>query len=100
MIKIIKNYLKKMSSQIKSTIFLGFIDSHDSSCKMIRDASDFFQNGLSSTTIKSIKIWFGPTIKKPSIKALLGLEVTYINYKTREKKNDRISGAADRRGRC
>ena len=47
----------------------------------------------SSTTIKSLKVWFGSPPGKADIKALLGIQVKYINYITGERKETNYQGA-------
>lgn len=46
-----------------------------------------------STTIKSIKIWFGALKGDPNTKTILGISATYINYITGEKKETSYQGA-------
>lgn len=54
---------------------------------------DLFEKKLlTSTTIKSIKIWFGTPSGKNDIRTLLGIQIEYINYLTGEKKNTAYQG--------
>ena len=55
---------------------------------------DLFEKKLlTSTTIKSVKIWFGSPPEKNDIKSILGIQIEYINYLTGEKKNTKYQGA-------
>jgi hypothetical protein len=78
--------------KINYTILYGYIEEDDKKRKYIKNATDIFPNDLSTTTIKSLKVWFGPPTSKPGIKVFLGIEVTYINYQTSEKKTIEYQG--------
>ena len=80
--------------KIKYTICYGFIESDNPNQKNLICSRDLFSDNLfSTTTIKSIKLWFGSPPEKKDIKSLLGIQVKYINYLTGEKKETNYQGA-------
>jgi len=78
--------------KIKSSYLLGYIDIHNPEKKLIDGKKLFPDNLRSSTTIKSLKIWFG-SHPGGSVKSLLGIKIKYINYITGEKKETDYQGA-------
>lgn len=79
--------------KIKYTNF-GYIESDNPSLKTLFNSRDLFgENLFPSTTIKSIKLWFGSPPGKQNIKALLGMKIKYKNYITGEKKETKYQGA-------
>ena len=82
-------------NKIEKTILFGYIEKDNSSQKNLVCSLELFgKKSLSSTTIKSIKLWFGSPPFKKDIKSLLGIQVKYINYITGEKKETDYQGAS------
>ncbi len=80
------------TDKINYSMLFGYIENEDPRKIYMKNALNLFPNDLSSTTIKALKIWFGPPAKNPNIRALLGMEVTYLNYQTKEKKRIEYQG--------
>ena len=81
-----------LAQKIKAGYILGYSEVDTEKDRLV--GSNLFPENLkSSTTIKSIKIWFGAPKNEPDQKSLLGMKVTYINYITGEKKETNYQGA-------
>ena len=76
--------------KIQYTYSFGYDE--DEANPLICNEDLFEKKLLTSTTIKSIKIWFGSPPEKNDIKSLLGIQIEYINYLTGEKKNTKYQG--------
>ena len=62
--------------------------------KSLKQSRDLFGEHLfASTTIKSIKMWFGTPKEGMGVKTILGMKVDYINYMTGEQKSTEYQGA-------
>ena len=82
-----------LNAKVKTSFMFGFIEK-DSPDKESLSGKDLFPEFLrSSTTVKSLKIWFGSPPGKPEVKSLLGIQVKYINYITGERKETNYQGA-------
>ena len=82
-----------LSSKIKSSYIYGLIEKDGPGKEKISGKELYPDNLASSTTVKNIKIWFGPPSGKNDIKSLLGIQVKYINFITGEKKETNYQGA-------
>jgi hypothetical protein len=82
-----------LNAKTQSSYTFGFIEK-DGPDKESLSGKELFPEFLyPSTTIKSIKMWFGSPSGKTDIKALLGIQVKYINYITGERKETNYQGA-------
>ena len=82
-----------LNAKTQNTYIFGFIEK-DGPDKESLSGKELFPDFLySSTTIKSLKVWFGSPPGKADIKALLGIQVKYINYITGERKETNYQGA-------
>ena len=80
--------------RVKYTYIFGFIEKDGPEKKKIIGSRDLYDEHLfPSTTVKSLKIWFGSPQGKNDIKSLLGIQVKYINFITGEKKDTEYQGA-------
>jgi hypothetical protein len=82
-----------LANKINYEYILGVSQAEDSEKYRLIDNKLFTEQLRPSTSIKSIKIWFGAPKSQPDIKSLLGIDVTYINYITGEKKETNYQGA-------
>ena len=79
--------------RIKYSYLFGYQEKDGPGKERLQETKELFQEHLiSSTTVKSIKIWFGTPQGKDS-KAILAIQVKYINYITGKKEETRIQGA-------
>lgn len=78
--------------KIEYSYMYGVIEKDGPEKKEIINSSIFPENLHSSTTIKSLKLWFGTLPGSNEGKRLLGLNTTYINFITGEKKETNYQG--------
>ena len=79
-----------MEQKIKTTYIFGIIGKDNK--KALSAYALFPDNFHPTTTVKSIKIWYGLP-KNHDIKSILGLKIKYINYITGETKDTECQGA-------
>ena len=77
-------------NEIQYTYIYGYDE--DEKNYLICNEDLFDKKLLSSTIIKSIKIWFG-SLPEQNRKSLLGIQIEYLNKLTREKKSTKYQGA-------
>ena len=82
-----------LAEKVIHTYIFGCTQAESSDEKRLVDYNLFDEQLRPSTTIKSVKIWFGSPKGESQIKSLLGINVTYINYITGEKKETYYQGA-------
>ena len=82
-----------LEQKIKHGYILGCTEAEGSEKNRLIDNNLFTEQLKPSTSIKSIKVWFGAPKSQPDIKSLLGIDVTYINYITGDKKETHYQGA-------
>lgn len=82
-----------MLDRIQYSYVFGYQEKDGPGKERLQETKELFQEHLiSSTTVKSIKIWFGTPPGK-DFKAILAIQVKYINYITGKKEETRIQGA-------
>ena len=82
-----------LEDKIKSTYLFGFIEKDSPEKKPIIGQELFSEHLRSSTTINSLKIWYGSPAGKNDVKTILGIQIKYINFITGEKKETEYQGA-------
>ena len=81
------------SSEIKSPMMFGFSELDNINKKRIILNDLFPENIRHFCFIKSIKIWFGFPPDESKVRALLGIQVLFLNYFTGERKMTEYYGA-------
>ena len=79
--------------KIKTTYLFGFIEKDGPDKKTIQGKEFFPEKLRASTTIKSLKLWYGSPSGKNEVKTILGLKIKYINFVTGERKETDYQGA-------
>ena len=74
------------TNDIDSTYIFGFYEMDNKDTKSFKGYDLFPENIRNFTAIRSIKIWFGNPPEEKEIKALLGIQIMYLNYFTGERK--------------
>ena len=74
------------TNDIDSTYIFGFYEMDNKDTKSLKGYDLFPENIRNFTAIRSIKIWFGNPPEEQEIKALLGIQIMYLNYFTGERK--------------
>ena len=74
------------TNDIDSTYIFGFQEMDNKDTKSLKGYDLFPENIRNFTAIRSIKIWFGNPPEEQEIKALLGIQIMYLNYFTGERK--------------
>ena len=82
-----------LENKIKSTYLFGFIEKDGPEKKQMVGKELFSEHLRSSTTINSLKIWFGSPAGKNDIRTILGIQIKYLNFITGEKKETEYQGA-------
>ena len=82
-----------LENKIKSTYVFGYIEKDGPEKKQLIGKELFSEHLRSSTTINSIKIWYGSPAGKNDLKTILGIQVQYLNFITGEKKETEYQGA-------
>ena len=82
-----------LESKIKNTYLYGFVEKDGPDKEEIKGKELFPERLLTSTTVKQIKLWYGSPPGNKEIKALLGIQIKYLNYITGEKKETDYQGA-------
>ena len=82
-----------LAEKVKHGYIFGCTVAEGTDEKRLVDYNLFAEHLRPSTSIKSIKIWFGAPKGESEKKSLLGMRATYINYITGEKKETNYQGA-------
>ena len=80
-------------NKVRHSYYLG-VKEIESPNQIPLKGSDLFPEKIRHfATIKSLKIWFGTPPEEKKINSLLGIQVTYLNYITGERKTTEYQGA-------
>ena len=78
--------------EFQSTYTFGVSELENQNIVRLIGHEIFPENIRHFSTIKSIKIWFGTSAEETKVRALLGIQLMYLNYFTGEKKMTEYQG--------
>ncbi len=81
-----------LADKVQCTYIYGFQEKEGPEKQKIQGKELFPEHLATSTTVKSIKLWFGTPPGK-DFKALLAIQVKYVNYITGKREETKIQGA-------